>query len=246
MESNFIYILVVIMLFASFVQGSIGFGFPMVSTAFLALFTDIQTAIYFTLIPSIFLNIISIKSEGNFFKALKEFYIFGLFSMFGCTLGTYLLINFEVPAFKILLAVVILFYLFFNQFNLKILFILKYPKLAEKIFGMLTGFIGGLTNVMAPVFLIYSIESKYTRAQTIQAGNICFLLTKVIQLLMFVFIGNLSNIEFEFSIYILLGVVCSFYLGIQIKKRVDTIVYKKIIKVLLFLIALNIIFQELF
>lgn len=245
MDADFVYILVAIMLFAGFIQGSIGFGFPMISTAFLALFTDIQTAIYFTLIPSIFLNIISIKSEGNFFKALKEFYIFGLFSMIGCAFGTYILLNFEVPAFKILLAFVILFYLFFNHFNLKVAFISKYPKESKKIFGILTGLIGGLTNVMAPVFLIYSIESKYTRAQTIQAGNICFLFSKFVQVLLFAFIGNLSNIELEFSSYILLGVVFSFYIGVQIKKRINGVVYKKLMKILLCFIALNIIFQEL-
>lgn len=245
MEFEYLYILVLIMLFAGFVQGSIGFGFPMISTAFLALFIDIQTAIFFTLIPSLFLNIVSIKSEGHFFEAIKNFYPFAIFSMLGCAVGTFILLNYETPSFKIFLAFIILFYLSFNQFNMKLSFVAKYPKFSEKFFGITTGLVGGLTNVMAPIFLIYSIESKYTRAQTIQAANICFLFAKFVQIFLFFISGKLANIEVSFSLSILLGVAFSFYLGLQLKKRINVELYKKIIKALLFLIAMNILVQTL-
>jgi len=244
-ENEYLYVLAFVMIFAGFVQGSIGFGFPLVSTAFLTLFTDIQTAIFFTLIPSLLLNIVSIKSEGNFFEAIKKYYPFALFSMIGCTLSTLILLNYETPIFKLLLAFIILVYLFFNQFNVQLSFIPKYPQFSKIFFGTSTGIIGGLTNVMAPLFLIYSLESKHTKAQTIQAGNVCFLFAKFIQVFLFLINDKFVDIEVGFSFFVLFGVTCAFYIGIQLRKRMNINLYKKVINVLLLLISLNILMQNL-
>ena len=43
----------VVFLLAAFIHGSIGFGFPMVTTPLLALSTDIQTAIVFDINPNV-------------------------------------------------------------------------------------------------------------------------------------------------------------------------------------------------
>jgi len=59
--------------FAAFIHGSVGLGFPMVATPLLALFTDIQTAIIVTLIPSLLTNLISIKSEGDILPASRRY-----------------------------------------------------------------------------------------------------------------------------------------------------------------------------
>lgn len=240
MELDFLLMLALIMCFASFVQGSIGFGFPMLATAFMSLFTDIHTAIFFTLIPATFLNIVSITSEGNFFKALKLYYPFALLSVIGSSIGMYILLSTDSQVFKILLAGLILFYLFFNKLNLNIF---SQSKKSFVGFGFITGIVGGLTNVMAPIYLMFAIESKYTRAQTIQAGNITFLSLKIVQFTMFGLSGELANIEVGFSFSVLLAVALFFYFGTKLKKRMNMQTYTKAIKVLLFLISLTLLGQ---
>lgn len=54
----------------------------------------------------------------------------------------------------------------------------KKPKLAIVVFGFIAGIIGGLTNVMALVLIIYSLESKHSRKEVIQSSNLCFLFGK--------------------------------------------------------------------
>ena len=73
----------IISFFAAFIHGSIGLGFPIVATALLALFTDIQTAIILTLIPNILANIVSIKSEGSILVASRRYLSFALLVMLG-------------------------------------------------------------------------------------------------------------------------------------------------------------------
>ena len=52
MEVNFIIALSLIVFWSSIVHGSIGFGFGMISTPLVALFTDMQTTILYMLIPT--------------------------------------------------------------------------------------------------------------------------------------------------------------------------------------------------
>ncbi len=67
MSYELILIISATLFVAGILHGSIGFGFPLIATPIIALFTDMQTAIFFTLIPTVLVNIISIKSEGSFF-----------------------------------------------------------------------------------------------------------------------------------------------------------------------------------
>jgi len=90
-----------IFLLAAFIHGSIGFGFPMVATPLLALFTDLQTAIVLTLIPTLLVNLISIISEGNILLASRRHLSLALLAMLGSAIGTQILlfVNSEILSY---------------------------------------------------------------------------------------------------------------------------------------------------
>ncbi len=67
MELNFILALSIIVFWSSIIHGSIGFGFGMIATPLVAMYTDIQTAITYLLLPTMTVNIVSILNEGKFF-----------------------------------------------------------------------------------------------------------------------------------------------------------------------------------
>ncbi len=96
---------------AAFIHGSIGFGFPMVATPLLALFTDLQTAIVLTFIPTLLVNLISIISEGDILLAARRHLSLALFAILGSAAGTQILLSVNSDIFKGLLGIVILIYL---------------------------------------------------------------------------------------------------------------------------------------
>ena len=108
---EFLAILSVILFFSALVQGSIGFGFPLISTPLLAMITDMKTAILYVAIPTLLINLIAIFSEGNFLSAIKRFYPLAIFAMIGSAIGTQILIYSSSEIFKLLLAISIIFYL---------------------------------------------------------------------------------------------------------------------------------------
>ena len=108
----------IVIFFGSIFHASIGFGFLMIATPILALFTDIQTAIIYLLIPTLLINISSILSEGSFINAIKKFLPLTILTTIGTGIGTQILIMFPSEFFKILLSSIIFFYLFSEKLNI--------------------------------------------------------------------------------------------------------------------------------
>ena len=243
MNPEFLIIAAIIFFFAGIFHGSIGTGFPMIATPLLALVTDLQTAIILTLIPTVLVNLVSIISEGDAFTAVKQHLPLALYALLGSSLGTLLLILFHSEVFKALLAISILIYLFIDRIQFNLSWIRQQPQLSKLVFGTSAGMLGGLTNVMAPVLIIYSLESQHTKKQIIQANNLCFLFGKLIQIVLFSLYGEINNSVLSTSLIMLLATAIALFIGVKIKKRIQGDLYKKILKVLLLVLAITILYQ---
>ncbi len=245
MEMNFILIFLIIVFWSSIVHGSIGFGFGMISTPLVALFTDIETTIICVLLPTMVVNIISILSEGKFFEALRKFWFIILLMIIGSALGTALLIYANSDYFKLLLAFIIFIYLLQSVINIKATFISTYPRVSTYSLGIFGGIVSGLTNIVAPLMIMYTLELKYTRKDTIQLSNLCFLFTKIGQVSVFLYFDRFTADTFNISMISIIVVCLGMFFGTKIKKRIDSKLYTKILKVLLFFIALILVYQTL-
>lgn len=232
-----------IFIFAAFIHGSIGFGFPMVATPLLALYTDIQTAIILTLIPSLLVNLVSIASEGNILLAFRRYFSLALFAMVGSAIGTQILILTSSEIFKVLLAAAIILYLLAEKVKINFSWVGKNPTFSKFTFGTTAGILGGLTNVMAPVLIIYSLESKHSKSDIVQASNFCFLLGKTIQIFLFSINGKLTLNELSISSGMLIVVSLALYAGIVIKKKIEGNIYKKVLRALLLTLATLLLIQ---
>jgi|SRR5574344_1504817 uncharacterized protein len=244
--TTFNLILVTSIAISSLVQGSIGVGFLMLATPILATFTDLKTAIIYLLIPAIVINIMSILKEGSFKQAFLKFYKLAIFSLIGSAIGTYILLYSDSEIFKILLVFSILFYLFFNNFNIKFTWIYEKKTFSRVFFGLITGLLGGLTNVMSASLLIYTLESKFTKKETIQAANLCFLSSKIIQIILFSYYGHITNEVLSVSIFSIIITIIFVYFGFKIKDKISQELYNKIIRVVLLIIAFILIFKLIF
>ena len=228
---------------AAFIHGSIGFGFPMVATPLLALFTDLQTAIVLTFIPTLLVNLISIISEGDILLAARHHLPLALSALLGSAAGTQILLSVNSDIFKGLLGIVILIYLLVEKTQLELSWIRSYPRLSKSTFGVSAGLLGGLTNVMGPVLIIYSLESKHSKSEIVQAANLCFLFGKIIQILLFTLNDELTLNELSTSTVMLIVCSIGLYVGIVLKKKINEIIYKKIIRAFLFTLAAVLLIQ---
>lgn len=226
-----------IFIFAAVVHGIIGFGFPMVATPLLAISMDLSTAIAVTLIPTLLMNLISIWSEGNILEAVKKYWLIALLAMLGSAVGTRILIHAESDIFKLLLAGSIVFYLFAAKIRFSFHWVRRHSVIARFVFGLSAGILGGLTNVMAPVLIIYSLESGYGKKETVQLSNLCFLFGKGIQIVLFAMAGKLnSDVISSSSLAMAVGFI-GLYVGMNIRHRIEVDLYRKLLRYLLAALA---------
>ena len=242
---EFLIVFSIIIFFSSLVHGSIGFGFPMIATPLLAMVTDMKTAILYIAIPTLLINLISIYSEGNFLQAVKKFYPLALIGMIGSAIGTQILIYSSSELFKLLLAFSIFLYLFIQKFKIQMHWIREKKIISMVVFGLFAGIIGGLTNVMASILIIYSLESKHTKKEVIQSTNLCFLFGKVIQIVLFTLHGSFNQELLTISFSSLVVVLFAMFIGLRVKDKILQESYRKVVKVVLFLIACVLVFQTI-
>ncbi len=245
MEFEILIYITIFLTLAAFVHGSVGFGFPMIATPLIAMFTDLQTAIIYTLIPTLLVNILSIRSEGNFFEAVKKFYPLAILAMIGSAIGTQIIIHFNTDLFKFILVFVILLYLFFDYKKVEFPFIRQNPNISKTIFGIGSGIIGGLTNVMSATLIIYVLESKFTKKEIVQSFNICFLFGKVVQIILFTSAGIFTQTEISQSLLPLVFISIAIFVGIKIRNKINPVTYAKMVKGVLFLIAIALFIQTI-
>ena len=242
---EFLIVFSIIIFFSSLVHGSIGFGFPMIATPLLAMVTDMKTAILYIAIPTLLINLISIYSEGNFLQAVKKFYPLALIGMIGSAIGTQILLYSSSELFKLLLAFSIFLYLFIQKFKIQMHWIREKKIISMVVFGLFAGIIGGLTNVMASILIIYSLESKHTKKEVIQSTNLCFLFGKVIQIVLFTLHGSFNQELLTISFNSLVVVAVAMFIGLKVKDKIPQESYKKVVKIVLFLIACVLVFQTI-
>lgn len=246
MEAELLLLFGGVLFFAALVHGTVGLGFPMIATPLLSLVTDLQTAVIYTLVPTLLVNIMSIMSEGNFLTALKRFYPLALFAMLGSAIGTQVLISSDDPdVFKILLAVAILFYLILDFIKINIPWIRNCPTCSMRFFGLSAGVLSGLTNAMAPILIIYTLESKFTKSEMIQASNIYFLFGKITQIVLFSVVGVFGFEVINQSFLALFLVLLALTLGIKLKSYIKESLYKKVVKFILLIISIGLIIQTM-
>ena len=242
-SNEFFIVAGIISFFAAFIHGSIGLGFPMVATPLLALFTDIQTAIILTIIPSLLTNLVSIKSEGNIMSASHRYLSLAIFVLAGSAIGTQVLIFTNSEIFKALLAVTIIVYLFAGNINLNLAWVSGHPIFSRFVFGVSAGILGGLTNVMAPVLIIFTLESKHSKSDTIQALNFCFLFGKITQFILFSINGKFTLDKLTVSSMMLIAASLALYIGITIRKKIEISAYRKILRLVLLILAVLLLIQ---
>ncbi|MFK7844081.1 MAG: TSUP family transporter [Rhodothermales bacterium] len=239
--------LCLVLLGASFVHGSLGMGFPMIFTALAAVLVDVKAAVFIIIIPSMLINIRCLTQGYDIYNLLKRFSLLAVIAGLGSAIGTQILLIAPQGPIKIVLVASIAFYLLLDRIRTKRFdWIQTYPFLATLTFGFVAGTIGGITNAMGPLLIIYFLENQFGTDETVQGLNLCFLVGKIVQLVMFMNTGSTINLEgWIWLAGISILVFGALIGGIRIRQKMDVTTYRHILKVALGIIALVLFFQIL-
>ena len=237
-----LFAVVGIIAFSGLVHGTLGLGFPLVATPMLATMMDVRSAILVTLLPTMAVNIASIAGSRSNLESTRRFLPLIGFALLGSLAGTSVLALTDPAPFRLLLAGLILLYLW-NGFRISRGWLENHALPAMALFGLAAGFAAGTTNVMVAVLIIYFLSLETPRETLVPALNACFLVGKVSQIGVLAIAGLVSlRLVYE-TVPLALAAVAALWLGQRLQPRIEVATYQAILRKLLLLLALILVYQ---
>ena len=233
-----------VILLAGLVHGTLGLGFPMVATPMLATMMDVRSAILITLLPTMAVNIASIVSSKSVLENTRPFLPLVLFALLGSIAGASVLALTDPAPFRILLAGLILLYLW-NGIRIPKQWLGDHSILAMALFGITAGIAAGTTNVMVAVLIIYFLSLETPRSTLVPALNSCFLVGKATQIAVLAVAGLVSFSLLLETAPLALAAVIALLSGQRLQPRIQVGTYQAILRKILLLLAVILVFQFL-
>lgn len=227
-----------IILVAGLAHGVSGFGFPLISTPMVALFTDVRTAVLVTLFPNIVVNIASATSGAAWRDNLRRYWAIPLWVLLGTIVGTQVVLWAPANPLRIFLAAVIVLYL--QQERIRGIdwsVIARHPQAAGMACGVIGGFLSGTVNVMLPALLIYFSALGTAPLVMTQVMNACFLVGKVSQAVVFALHGRVDAHGLLLTLPVCAVGYGGYVAGRRLQSRVSPAAYRRMIRAVLWCMA---------
>lgn len=239
-----------ICILAALLHGLSGFGFPMMSTAVLSNQYPLSIAVTIVIIPCLALNLLMLNADPThrFFKSMQyyltEYWPLILSSLVGSLIGVQLLLWLNEGYLKLLLGVVIIFYVF-DQFRTQP-FQAGQHVLSMLCFGLLAGIIGGATNAMAPFLMMYLISRRLSKTDIVIISNLNFIASKIIQLfLLFPVLIHITPQQQHLIIWITLFALVGVWIGGKIRHRLSQRHFKIVVLIALLGLGIQALWQSI-
>jgi uncharacterized membrane protein YfcA len=243
--SNELWVAIALTIFAAGLsQGAMGFGFPAISTPILALMTDIKTAVLLNLLPNMTVNIISVVQGGNWRASLGVHWPLAVYALIGSFIGASVLIVAPQEPLRLLLAAIILIYLYQKQIALLDWNVLmRRPRAAQAAFGLAGGFFSGAVDNSLPPLLIYFMLLGVEATIMTQMLNLCFLGGKIVQAATLAGAGELSLRAAAANIPLTLVALAGMWAGQRLQRAMRVETYQRLLRTILFAVAALLIWQ---
>lgn len=216
---------------AGLIHGALGFGFPFVATPLIAMASDMRTAVFMVLVPTLAAVIVNIAMSGALGAALKRFWMMPLYAIVGSFIGTTLFV--VVPGFPyaLLLAAAIFVYLNLDRLGQgEAPAVQRHERALAPLSGMAAGFFEGTANVAAPPLIIFYLALGLAPAVMVQALNICFLVGKLIQFTVLSTRGGIALAQWATTLPLAVVAVVGLFVGLRIRDRIDAQTFRVWVK----------------
>jgi uncharacterized protein len=233
-----------ISLVAGLAHGVSGFGFPLISTPVVALFTDVRTAVVMTLLPNIAVNLISLAKGGNWRESLGKYWPVACYVVVGTLMGTKLILITPAEPLKLLLAVIIVIYLKQDAFKrVDWGAINRHPQWAGLAFGLLGGVLSGAVNVALPPLIIYFTTLGLAPLAMTQILNLCFLAGRTTQVATLGGVGQMGGDVLIVAIPATAAATMGVLAGGYFQSRIPPSTWRRFIRTILWVLALLLMAQ---
>ncbi|MGH7887149.1 MAG: sulfite exporter TauE/SafE family protein [Candidatus Binatia bacterium] len=233
------------LLFASFVKGASGLGFPLIATPMVALLLDIRIAVTILILPNLLMDVTQVFRDGFPCATLRRFHSMIGLTVIGVFLGTLVLVRTPLWVLNLCLGIMVIVFVVASLLKYDFTISPAAEKSLSPIFGFISGFLNGMTNAAGPTLAIYFYSLKLEKRFFVKSIATIFCITKIAQLAA-VSTWNLFNWNtLTLSIQVVLFTLIGFFAGLKTQDRVNQKTFSRGLLVLLSIIGVILIARAL-
>lgn len=227
---------------AGWVKGMVGFAMPMVLVSGLSMFLSPELAVAGLIFSTVVTNGVQALQEGGraAIASIRRFRVFlsvGLvFLLIGAQLVTL------VPASTFLMLIGIPVTVFALLQILGVTFSLKEASARiEAIFGVIAGFVGGISGVWGPPTVAYLTALNTPKQEQLRVQGVIYGLGAVALTVAHIGSGILNRETAPFSAVLVVPALAGLWLGMRLRDRIDQARFRKITLLVLLVAGLNLV-----
>jgi uncharacterized membrane protein YfcA len=233
------------LLFAAYVKGVSGMGFPLIATPTVALLLDIRTAVTILIIPNIVMDITQVF-RGEFPLAIfRRFSGLLLLTIVGVFIGTKVLVTLPIWVLNLTLGTIVLIFIASQMLRLDFKIPARWESVVSPVMGLIGGFLNGMTNAAGPALAIYLYGLRLPKMEFIKSIASIFIVTKLSQLAAVSSWNLLNRSTLRLSLAVTAFILIGFYAGLKTQDRVNQQIFNRGLLILLFIISIALIVHSL-
>lgn len=239
---------VLVMLFAGFTKGAVGFGLPMICISGIGSFLPVEIAIAALIIPGLVTNLWQSLRDGlgAAWASLKEYWRLNLVLLISIYAFAQLVTVIPDTALFILLGVGITTFGTLQVIGWTPNIPARIAKKVEPWIALVAGFFGGLSGVWGPPILFYLLSQNTPKVEMVRVQGISFLVGAIVLTGAHLQSGLLNDVTLPLSIWMVVPAMAGMAIGFKVQDRLDQAKFRKITLIVLVFAGLNLLRRGLF
>lgn len=240
-DSVTLAVIAVAFLLGGFSKGGVGFGLPLIAMPIMANVISIPLAIGLMSVPIIASNTWQAFSNGLHGAMFRRFWTLILALVVATAAGAQILTRVDQAPISIFIGVLVALFVFSQAVSLRISVTEKTEARTKPVIGLLSGFLGGISGIFGPPLLSFLVALKLPKDEFMCAVGLIYLTGIFPLFATLIANGVISADDGWVSLAACVPMFVGAYMGAWMRNRVSQTVFQRVVLVMLFLIALNLI-----
>jgi len=228
------------------IKGVVGVGMPLVVISLLALVLDPRLVLAMLVVPIIATNLRQSFAAGLPREEMQRFWPLILLFIIATWGGAYLLVQISTGMLLGVLGCIVVVFCALSLANPSWHLPPRHEVWMGPSVGLFAGLLNGISTINGPPLVMYLMSLRLSKEAFVASYGLIALCGAIPLAISYTAVGILGWRELWLSILALVPIFLGMWLGERIRHRIDPILFRKILLVILILLGLNLIRRGMF
>lgn len=237
-------------LFAFFIggiaKGALGIGLSMLSIPVMSTFLPIRDAVAISFFPMVATNFWQMIRSEHLLEAFRRFWLLLVIMIASTWAGTLALVHFSTASISVLLGVVVLLFATYSLLRPAFVVTRQYEPIASVGAGAVGGFFGGLALISGPPIIMLLLALELEKEEFIGAMGLLYFVGLVPGGLLLIHYGVINTSHIVPGLLSFIPVFAGLALGAWIRRRINQVLFRRLLLLTLIFIGLNLVRKGVF